>query len=259
MFAFELIQLFHKRKGRWVIALCLILISSFIIKNSSLFEPLTIWDFIISPLTHQVNCLIIIPSIFLFIISDIIMIDINDQYIGLVITRTKSRIEWLISKISVLFMAAFLFTLICIVIYLIVGIGSGMSFNNSWNSHSLFNVNISPFVILLMISTVYVFTLTAVGTLIMVISLFTYNSIIAWMLGVIISTLSYVSWHSYKGILKWMPTGQMMFLSQFPNKLIANIEDFTLYWSYAYNILLFMSALLLAWFRIRHMKLTKSD
>jgi hypothetical protein len=218
-------------------------------------QSLNVLDYIINALTQQFNCMVMLPSIFLILVADLILSDLNNGYAGLILTRARSRLSLLLAKICVLFVCAFLFTMICTVIYLISGLLSGLPLDFTWSSHSLFTEETSPSFVLIMIECLYIFGLTAYGTFLLMVSLILRNTVFTWGTGAFMNILSYVAWLKMREIEKWFPTSQMMFLSQYPNKLIVNTPGFTTHWSLTYHFLLFTFSVLLGLLLFRRINL----
>lgn len=263
MITFEFFQLFYRRKWRWLTVICVEFFLSILVAqvNGQKLISITVWDFIVDGLAQPFISMVIVPSLFLFLIVDLFVNDFEDGYVGYTVYRSKSRISWLIAKISTLFAGAFTFTLIIVLVYFITAILFGMAFDHRFSGHSIMYENFSPNYVLTMLMSLFVFTLTALGTFIIIITLYTRNSVVPWILGTILCVLSYVTYirYAFRIAFVWMPTTQMFLLVRLPNKFIENIEVYTFQWSYIYNISFFIISVLLGVLRIRIMDLSKSE
>lgn len=248
MIFFEIYQLFMKKRWHWLSIFSVLFVLSFIVQHNFKIPPLNILDHIIMNLSQQYICMLIIPILFLTLITDMVVGDINDRTITLILVRNKSRISWLLSKVIILVFTSILFTIGCIFIYFSSAIIQGLPFEFRWSNNSLFEDTNSPFKILMMISVDYVYSLTAFGLFILMVSfLVHYNPLIGIIIGFLFSLFSYISWtlSVLRPFLKWTPTGQMMFLAQYPNRYTENLPGFTTMWSFSYNFTLFILSLLI--------------
>jgi ABC-type transport system involved in multi-copper enzyme maturation permease subunit len=257
---FELTQMLQRRRWRWLIALALVLAFSLLSTHNVLeeFRPLNNWDYLVTSLTDVFTSMLILPIVFLLLVIDLVVEDFHAGYAGLTLTRARSRVSWMLAKIAALFGAALLFSVGSLLVCVIGGLVSGMPFESGWSAHSLLPSSVSPFFAVIMILTLYVVTLTAFGTLVLMSTLFSRGTVAPWIVAVALCILSYFTWKftAYRPIYKWMPTGHMSFLTYFPNRLTEDLM--TLNWAFAYNIALFLAALVLGLWRIRVMNLSKS-
>lgn len=258
MVSFEIIHFFYWRCWRWLTLSGLIL-GIFFIMGLMVNGSQNIWSYLVAILTQQFICIVIISTIFSLIVVDLILADCSAGLIGNVLSRTRSRFSWLIAKICVLFVSAFLFTVICFLAGFFSGSVLGFPIESGWKFYSLFDAYITPFQVFVMIFITYIFSLTSFGMLVVSISLVTRSSVVSSFIGAIVSFMSYVFWMkiNLRPYFKWTPTGQMMFLSKFPNRLTENL--FTMSWSYAYTVTLFVFSFVLCWVCLRKMDLSKKD
>lgn len=138
------------------------------------------------------------------------------------------------------------------------GVHYGFATKKGWEV-ILFDIQIVPSAIIVTVLINYILTFTAFGMWLLMLSVLLRNVIITWIIGAIISVMGYFSWISLvlRPYYKWFPTSQMMFFSQFPNKLTENL--FTPQWSITYNIIFFVTSFVITIIKIRTMNLSRKD
>lgn len=258
MVSFELFQFYYQRRWRWL-TISGVILGIYLIMGLAINGPQNIWSYLVAILTQQFVCVVILPTLFTLLVVDLLLADCSERLIVNVICRAKSRGSWLISKISVLFVVAFLFTAVCLVIGFLSGIVLGFPIETDWNYYSLFDDSVTLFPAFTMIFISYIFAFTAFGMLIVAVSVLTWSSVITCSVGAILNFTSYVFWMraSLRPYFKWTPTGQMMFLSKFPNKFTETL--FTMQWSYTYTVALFVLSFLVCIACLRSKDLSKSN
>lgn len=265
MITLELFQSLIRNKWRWLITAGILFVVSFFIKLSLNYSTVkqmeaSLIDFIVEGLNQQFLVIIVLPMLFLFLITDTLLRDIENGYVSLLFTRAHSRFSWLIAKLISLFVYANLFTLLCFLIYLLDGLLLGLPFSEVW-AHQFLQVEgqvqISPVMIILSSYVLHVLGLTSLGMLVIFFSLLFNSAIIAMGLGVILSIFSYISWMNWRGIAKWMPTIQMLFNSHFPYSPDRAFATLTIHWSFGYFLILFAVSFLLSYFWFIRMNLAK--
>lgn len=257
MIKFELLQLFSRRKWRWVIIGVVIACMNLLMIGTGAQEQ-NLWSGLVTVFSQQFLSMIVMPCLFICLISDLILEDISNGAVGYTLPRSTSRFSWLVAKVISLFAAAITFTNICLFAYLAIGIILGLPLEKGWEM-LLFKIPVAPAAVILTIVCSYIFTLTAFGMCILMLSILTRNVIVSWAAGALISVMGYMSWIylELRPFNQWFPTAQMMFLSQIPNNITEDL--FTIQWSIAYNIVLFVTSFLLSFYRIRKMNLSRKD
>lgn len=257
MITFELLQLFFQRKWRWLI-ITAIIVGIYLLMIGTGVQEQNLWGGLVFVFSQQFICMVVMPSLFICLIVDLIVDDIGNGLIGYTLPRSKSRISWLLAKVISLFASAFIFTSICLLVYLALSLMMGLPMEKGWVS-ILFNIPIAPITVVITIMINYILTLTAFGMFILMLSILTRNAILSWAIGAIISIMGYVSWMylAFRPFNQWFPTAQMMFLSQIPNKITEDL--FTVQWSISYNIVLFITSFFISFYRIRKMNLSRKD
>jgi ABC-type transport system involved in multi-copper enzyme maturation permease subunit len=265
MITLEIFQSLIRNKWRWLITAGILFVVSFFIKLSLNYNiakqmEASLTDFIVEGLNQQFLVIIVLPMLFLFLITDTLLRDIENGYVSLLFTRAHSRFSWLIAKLVSLFIYANLFTLLCLVIYFIDGLLLGLPFSEVW-AHQLLQaegqVQISPVMIILSSYILHVLGLTSLGMLVIFFSLLFNSTIIAMGLGAILSIFSYIAWMDWRGIVKWMITSQMLLSSHFPYSPDPTFTTLTIYWSFGYFLFLFAISFLLTYFWFIRMNLAK--
>lgn len=252
-----LFELYYRRQSRWLVVYSLITIH-FLLMGLMSSGLTNIWQFVISIFTQPLASIVIFPILFIIMIADLVSANYSDRFTDYTLTRFKSRAAWFLSKIGVLIVSAFLFTVTSIAIALFLAICIGFPMESAWSEHSLLDHQEMPLSDLLMIIVVYTCTLAAFGSFVIMISLFVRSARAAGWIGAIMSLIGYSCWmeESLRSYLKWVPTSQILFLSQFPDKNIGSL--FTIQWSFTYNSLLFILSLLVCISIIRRVDLSKS-
>jgi ABC-type transport system involved in multi-copper enzyme maturation permease subunit len=259
---FQIFRFFSQRKWRWltVVAVQMLFSIMFLQVNYPQQLPITVWDFIVDNMSQQTNSMIIVPSLFIFLIVDLISEEINSNYIEYTIARSKSRISWFMSKISTLFTVSLFFPLVCMMIYFIVALLSGIAIGNQFSDHSLMYKSFPPTYVLTLMFVLFVFTLLALGMLILTMTMFIRNPAVSWITGAGLCILSYATFirHEFREAFVFMPTTQLFLLVRLPNRLIDNIQYLPIRWSYIYDITLFIISVFLGILQIRKADLLKS-
>ena len=257
MIKFELLQLLSQRKWRWVIISVVIAGMNLLMIGTGAQEQ-NLWSGLVTVFSQQFLSMIVMPCLFICLISDLILGDIDNGAIGYTFPRSTSRFSWLVAKVISLFASAIIFTSICLFAYLVTGIVLGLPLEKGWET-LLFKIPVAPATVILTIVCNYIFTLTAFGMCILMLSILTRNAIVSWAVGVLISVMGYMSWMylELRPFNQWFPTAQMMFLLQIPNTITEDL--FTIHWSVVYNTGLFISSFLLSFYRMRKMNLSRKD
>ncbi|WP_277680118.1 hypothetical protein [Gracilibacillus dipsosauri] len=250
MLTVGLIQLFIHNGWRWLVVTGTLFGLTFFIDRTGVQKSENIFEFIVTGLTQHYLTLIVIPLLYFLLIVDFIpkIMASNVIYI-----RARSKVRLLFYFIVVHFAAAFTFSVLCFILFFISGWVQGMHVELSWDSAQFFYEEQNPLTILTSLITLYIVTLTSIGTFTMFISLRYFNSVIALGFGVFICLLSYIVWMIYpiRTMFKFTPIAQMMFFSLYPNKISEQVENFTIDWSIRYNLIVLFISIILMFIHIR--------
>ncbi|MGN7472068.1 hypothetical protein [Brevibacillus sp. SAFN-007a] len=260
MLTFELSQLISRYYWRWILGAGVLCLNALFYLKSQTFVPHSIWEFAFSFLTSPGQSTMILPVLFFIMTVDVIRLDITNRYVQYLSVRANTRTNWFIAKLSAIFVMAILYTIMTIIIPLLIGMFSGLETAYIMGEESLFISSTSLVTLLSCIFPTFVITLTALGTLLSILTLYIYHHFIVSALGVILCLLSYLTFARYHDIgfaYKWLLTTHMYLLPKIPTKLSSSNQLVapSFAWSYGYLCCLYITAIILGFMRIRKMNL----
>ncbi|MFX0549701.1 hypothetical protein ACOAKC_10250 [Hathewaya histolytica] len=83
-------------------------------------EKIGLWDYLFSSLSYPFLNLLVIPTCYCYLVSDIVSKDYAEGYINFILTRSPNRLKYFLSKVIIIFLTSNLFYLLCIFILIFI-------------------------------------------------------------------------------------------------------------------------------------------
>lgn len=263
MITFDVVLFIIRNWTRLLIVYSLLVtfsILSFLFFDDAEIKNPSVWDFFISTFTHQFVSMIFFPALYSLLIVDLALHDLMENYTPMILARVSSRMSWYTAKVSTLFYAAFLFVVGAAILWLTVGSLKGLP----WDSfaHPAFQYGEqngqSPWLIIFLMIIIYIGGLTAIGSLVLWLSLWLRSSILTWLALVSSTVVSMMIYNAAPPLIIWVPFAQLMFKMHFPYyQGDPDLYHFTVGWSGLYLLALFLLSVILGWIQIRRLDLIK--
>ncbi|WP_042228283.1 ABC transporter permease [Paenibacillus popilliae] len=239
MITFEAYQLMIRRKWRWAFIIFIVAIYA-LLQFLYLPEPdiVSIYSFLILLFNQHFFAMVLVPMLFLIIITDLLLQDQRTGYVQYTFVRNRSRLSWFMAKIIVLFLSAFVF----VTTSFGVVIGIGMMANLPWGfDEFVIQLETPPAVSAISMFGLYIFTLSGFGSLVIFLSILWSHVVWVWVVGSTLALASYLIWFNMsQEWVAWLPTTQIMYFLHVPNNKFAPIDGFTMKWSITYTFMLFV-------------------
>lgn len=215
--------------------------------------PANQWDIMLAIFNDPFKVALLFPVLFFTMTVDVFTEEL-DGWGYLVWNRGQSRRAWWWSKIGTIGLAAFLYTSITVLVVLLVGgLAAGMEatwsqlvFLSGWSypgGMGIQHVGIPPFLVMLQLWLLLTWGLFALGTAVAVFAWVFRHTGAAWILGALMSILSYAVWNESLPfeLAPWAPTLQLLLMAHagFNSGVPAN---FTIGWSLIADTLLLGAA-----------------
>lgn len=135
MIKYSIITYFKVRWKKWIkVTLILFFIFTLLrriipdVFNVPSGGKLKIWDFVFSCLSEPIIFILVIPILYVYLISDIIISDCKAGYINFILSRSNNRVEYFLSKVIIILLTSNLFILLCLIILVSIGMLYRMPF-----------------------------------------------------------------------------------------------------------------------------------
>lgn len=273
MISFEVSKYFKKNKLRLLIVTFLLILFSIFSKNniynllylSNLLPDgavLTFPDYLVGIVNSaQFIMFFAFPVLFSILVSDIINSDYDNGFINLIFPRIKERFYYIITKCTIVFLLAILFTGLVFLTALFVGIIFDIPFIST-KYHYIFELiektNGSSLMMYMSMVSTFVFGLTFIGLITLVISIYTGSAGIAVGFIIILGFVHNAFYVTNSNLLALLPFSQYIIgLHNNFGPFGIPVSYFTINFSNIYILLGIILMILLLGIKIRKTEINK--
>lgn len=225
-------------------------------------ENLTLYDYFFSSLSYPFIIILILPLLFCYLTSDIILSDFSDNYINFLTTRVANRASYFFSKVITMFVASNVFVISYMSILIILAFIFRLPLTGEcyYSPIMLFeHTNKSIFLLLFIQYALILIFLITLGFLFIAISLFFRKSIYNFIIVIILITESHNSVFNDNSTIMFSPLSQGIFSLHYPFNMATTLTNYTIIYSIRYLLFISIILFIISYFRIRSMNLYIKD
>lgn len=233
------------------------------------YKTLIFKDYIFSALSYPLYSICAVPLLYSYLVYDIVTRDYEGGYVSFIVSRIENRTTYFISKFILIVLTANIFFFINLGILTITAMLfrlplHGISYYPTLKFSTELGLNTGS--IFLIQYSIYVIGLTAIGMIVLTISLLFNSGTYSIIAVVMLMIQGREAFFNNELILKWSPVSQMVLAKHYPfyfynygsysNK---SIEYYTIHYSIIFYLIVIIIAFIVGLMRINRMNLSKKS
>lgn len=268
MISYSIYKYFCNNKKKWLFSILVLTIVAillrYIVSDDFLQngQPLTFYDYIFSSMSYPFVIMLIIPLLYCYLASDIIINDFSGKYINFLITRTPNRSLYFISKVITVFFSSNLLLICYFSVLVFVGFIFHLPINEEYYYYTLvYALNSGKSILSLLVINygLLLISLISLGTFLITISLLFNKSIYNYIAVILLIVQSHNSVFNNNSKIMFSPIAQSILSLHYPFNNGNTLTNYTVSHSINYMFILFFLFFFIGYLKIRTTNLSLKE